>query len=115
MKKNTSNSQNKFLKLLPQRIACYLTAYFNEKNAFQRIVHFEVFNVHQKSARLNTPFPNNRSEKRKIPVAGDPTVTWHEEIVLAPQVPSYSGVPGEAQFKKEARLPGWFSTVVCQG
>ena len=28
---------------------------------------------------------------------------------------SYSGVPGEAQFKKEARLPSWFSTIVCQG
>ena len=61
--------------------------------------------------------PDLRSEKfqRKIPLAGDPTVTWHEEIVLAPQVPSYSRVPGEAQFKKEARLPGWFSTVLCQG
>ena len=25
-------------------------------------------------------------------------LTWHEEVVLAPRVPSYSGVPGEAQF-----------------
>ena len=33
-KKNTSNSQKKNLTLLPQRIACYLTAYFDEKNAF---------------------------------------------------------------------------------
>ena len=46
-KKNTSNSQKKkYLTLLPQRIACYLTAYFDEKNAFLRVVHFEVFNVH---------------------------------------------------------------------
>ena len=27
----------------------------------------------------------------------------------------YGGVPGEAQFKKEARLPSLFSTVLCQG
>ena len=27
-----------------------------------------------------------------------PLFTWHEEVVLAPRVPSYSGVPGEAQF-----------------
>ena len=25
-------------------------------------------------------------------------LTWHEEVVLAPRMPSYSGVPGEAQF-----------------
>ena len=43
------------------------------------------------------------------------TVTWHDEIFIAPRVPSYSGVPGEAQCKTEARLPSWFSTVVCQG
>ena len=24
-------------------------------------------------------------------------------------------VPGEAQFKEEAGLPSWFSTVMCQG
>ena len=30
-------------------------------------------------------------------------------------MPSYSGVHGEAQVKKEARLPSWFSTVVYQG
>ena len=48
--KNTSNSQNKFLTLLPQRIACYLTAYFDEKNAFQQIVHFEVFHVEKRKA-----------------------------------------------------------------
>ena len=28
---------------------------------------------------------------------------------------SYGVVPGEAQFKKEAGLPNWFLTVVCQG
>ena len=33
-KKNTSNSLKKNLTLLPQRIACYLTAYFDEKNSF---------------------------------------------------------------------------------
>ena len=45
-KKNTSNSQKKYLTSLPQRIACYLTAYFDEKSPFERVVHFEVFNVH---------------------------------------------------------------------
>ena len=30
-------------------------------------------------------------------------------------MPSYGGVPGEAQFKKKAGLPSWFSTVVFQG
>ena len=33
-KKNTSNSQKKKFTLLSQRIACYLTAYFDEKNSF---------------------------------------------------------------------------------
>ena len=33
-KKNTSNSQKMYLTLLPQRIAYYLTAYFDEKNTF---------------------------------------------------------------------------------
>ena len=56
----------KNLTLLPQRITCYLTAYFDEKIPFQRVVHFEVFNVHKISPRLNTPLPNVRFEKRKI-------------------------------------------------
>ena len=30
-------------------------------------------------------------------------------------MPSEGVVPGEAQFKEEAGLPSWFSTVVCQG
>ena len=40
---------------------------------------------------------------------------------LAPEVltqflhAKLSGVPGEAQLKKEAKLPSRFSTVVCQG
>ena len=74
-KKNTSNSQKKYLTSLPQRIACYLTAYFDEKSPFERVVHFEVFNVHKKSPRLNTPFPNARSEKRKIPAQNDRAAT----------------------------------------
>ena len=37
----------------------------------------------------------------------DHTVTWHEEIVLPPRVPSYGVVPGEAKFKKEAGLASW--------
>ena len=41
--------KKKYLTLLPQRIACYLTAYFDEKSPFERVVHFEVFNVHKKS------------------------------------------------------------------
>ena len=41
-----------YLTLLPQRIACYLTAYFDEKSPFERVVHFEVFNVHKKSDRF---------------------------------------------------------------
>ena len=36
--------KKKNLTSLPQRIACYLTAYF-EKSPFERVVHFEVFNV----------------------------------------------------------------------
>ena len=39
-KKNTSNSQKKYLTLLPQRIDCYLIAYFDGKSTFQRVVHF---------------------------------------------------------------------------
>ena len=41
--------KKKYLTLLPQRIACCLTAYFDEKSPFERIVHFEVFNLHKKS------------------------------------------------------------------
>ena len=67
--------KKKYLTLLPQRIACYLTAYFDEKSAFQRVVHFLVFNVHKKSSRLNNPFPNARSEKRKIPAQNDRAAT----------------------------------------
>ena len=44
-----SNSQKKYLTSLPQRIACYLTAYFDEKSPFERVVHFKVFNAHKKS------------------------------------------------------------------
>ena len=36
----------------------------------------------------------------KLNLAGDHTVTWHEEVVLAPRVPSYGVVLGEAQVKK---------------
>ena len=54
-----SNSQKKYLTLLPQCIACYLTAYFDEKSPFQQVVHFEVFNVHKKSPTdLDPPGPN---------------------------------------------------------
>ena len=67
--------KKKYLTLLPQRITCYLTAYFDEKSPFERVVHFEVFNVHKKSPRLNTPFPNARSEKRKIPAQNDRAAT----------------------------------------
>ena len=41
--------KKKYLTSLPQRIACYLTAYFDEKSPFERVVHFEVFNVQKKS------------------------------------------------------------------
>ena len=41
--------KKKYLTLLPQCIICYLTAYFDEKSPFKRVVHFEVFNVHKKS------------------------------------------------------------------
>ena len=47
-----SNSQQKYLTLLPKCITCYLTAYFDEKKPFQRVVHFEVFNVPKKSPFL---------------------------------------------------------------
>ena len=71
IKKYVKFSKKKYLTLLPQRIACYLTAYFDEKSPFERVVHFEVFNVHKKSPRLNTPFPNAWSEKRKIQAQND--------------------------------------------
>ena len=67
--------KKKYLTLLPQRIACYLTAYFDEKSPFERVVHFEVFNVHKKSPRLNTPFPNAWAEKRKIQAKNDRAAT----------------------------------------
>ena len=55
--------KKKYLTLLPQRIACYLTAYFDEKSPFERVVHFEVFNVHKKSPDnmfiSSWPFPRS--------------------------------------------------------
>ena len=74
-KKYVKFSKKKNLTLLPQRVACYLTAYFDEKSPFKRVVHFEVFNVHKKSPRLNTPFPNAWSEKRKIQAQNDRAAT----------------------------------------
>ena len=70
-KKYVKFSKKKNLTLLPQCVACYLTAYFDEKSPFKRVVYFEVFNVHKKSPRLNTPFPNAWSEKRKIQAQND--------------------------------------------
>ena len=35
--------KKKYLTLLPQRIACYLIAYFDEKSPFERVVHFRGF------------------------------------------------------------------------
>ena len=54
-----SNSQKKYLTSLPQLIACYLTAYFDEKSPFERVVHFEVFNVHKKSFSWIHLMPGN--------------------------------------------------------
>ena len=45
----TALRKKTYLTLLPQRIARYLTAYFYEKNLFKRVIHFEVFYVHEKS------------------------------------------------------------------
>ena len=45
-KKYVKFSKKKNLTLLPQCVACYLTAYFDEKSPFKRVVYFEVFNVH---------------------------------------------------------------------
>ena len=50
-KKYVKFSKKKNLTLLPQCVACYLTAYFDEKSPFKRVVYFEVFNVHKKSPR----------------------------------------------------------------
>ena len=47
-KKTSQILKKKYLTSLPQRIACYLTAYFDEKSPFERVVHFEVFNAHKK-------------------------------------------------------------------
>ena len=44
-KKYVKFSKKKDLTLLPQCVACYLTAYFDEKSPFKRVVYFEVFNV----------------------------------------------------------------------
>ena len=46
-KKYVKFSKKKNLTLLPQCVACYLTAYFDEKSPFKRVVYFEVFNVHK--------------------------------------------------------------------
>ena len=73
--KYATNTCKKYFTLLPQRITYYLTAYFDEKNPSQRVVHFKVFYVPKKSPRLNTPFPNARSEKRKIPAQNDQAAT----------------------------------------
>ena len=45
--KKMSNSHKKNITLLPQCIACYLTAYYVEGNPY-----FEVFYVHEKSPFL---------------------------------------------------------------
>ena len=39
------HSHQKYLTLLPQCVACYLTAYYVEGNPFKQVVHFEVFYV----------------------------------------------------------------------
>ena len=41
--------KKKYLTSLPQRTACYLTAYFDEKGPFERVVHFEVFNAQKRA------------------------------------------------------------------
>ena len=48
-KKYVKFSKKKNLTLLPQCVACYLTAYFDEKSPFKQVVYFEVFNIHKKS------------------------------------------------------------------
>ena len=55
--------KKKYLTLLPQRIACYLTAYFDEKNPFWRVVHFGVFYVHKKS-----PYVHKKRETRRVTI-----------------------------------------------
>ena len=61
----------------------------------QRVFHFEVFNVHKKSPKLNTLFPNARSEKRKIPAQNDraatnPTQNPSTHTVVSFQFPTNS-------------------------
>ena len=41
-----------------QCVACYLTAYFDEKSPFKRVAYFEVFNVHKKLAFLERGIPD---------------------------------------------------------
>ena len=55
-KKYVKFSKKKNLTLLPQCVACYLTAYFDEKSPFKRVVYFEVFNVH--TPTYHTPKTN---------------------------------------------------------
>ena len=103
--------------------------------------------VHEKSQRLNTPFSNARSEKRKFPTQNDQAATNTTQnpstytlvsfqfntnsIFPAHRTLSHSFLvwrncrsttgaklrcgPRGAQFKKEAGLPSWFLTIVCQG
>ena len=118
-KKNTSNSQKNSSPYFHSVLLVIWPLTLMKRTHFSEM-SISKFSTYPRKAQgwtFHFRTPDLRSEKfqRKIPLAGDPTVTWHEEIVLAPQVPSYSRVPGEAQSKKEARLPGWFSTVLCQG
>ena len=58
-KKYVKFSKKKNLTLLPQCVACYLTAYFDEKSPFKQVVYFEVINVHKKSHVENLEMDNS--------------------------------------------------------
>ena len=50
-KKYVKFSKKKNLTLLPQCVACYLTAYFDEKSPFKRVVYFEVLKTSKWTTR----------------------------------------------------------------
>ena len=62
-KKIESNSQYKYLTLLPKCIACYLTAYYVEKNPFQRVIYYLGLLIKEaQGCTLHYRMPDSRSE-----------------------------------------------------
>ena len=80
--------------LLPQCIACCLNAYFDKKRSLQRVIHFQVSYSLEK-IWLQTPFPNSRTEKRKIQAQNDSAATNPTQNSAKFQFSTYSILPVE--------------------